>query len=261
MSTTADFVRIFSLPIARACLVLVLSSCATPALNPNRFLIPEAKGQAFKGEILGGLTGVAAVNTTNLNSSIANTDTTPSISNSANFLAVADIGAWDRIDLYADLTNTAANFYGLKFQIWGAPTTTAQVGNFSVSLAAGIGAGSASARPEAATLMSSSQYSGWELISLFGYRTAETSIIYVNPFWTHLSAKVTISDDLNTTHLTPDGSGDMFGATFGGRIGRQVFATGELSLVDMQWTREQPSSSAAPGYFGVLLAACMGLQW
>ena len=117
----------------------LLCSCSSSVdfhMPSQRFLSPEASGELLKGSLRVGYHSSQKVVV------LANTNTNPvdessSIGGAAGISLGANLGVWDRIDLYARSYNDSPMVFGAKVQVLGGAGPKEK--GLKVSLAAGFG--------------------------------------------------------------------------------------------------------------------------
>lgn len=253
-------------------LSLLSSACASKFYVPgNRFLSPESGGKFMRGDIKTGGVGVTSVQVAD-DITLQNPDTAPKLEKNSAGLIGTQLGIVNRLDLYATMPLGGPLFAGAKVQLLGDSFQDAKKGNFSLSLAGGVATGTqtqtvgvSAGANNSTSYESKTKFSGYEALLIAGYRVSDWTLFYLSPFYTHIDAKVTLQQTsgtgVTTVNATPQGAGDMKGATLGLRLGKHFFVNGEVSLTETTWEQKEPVEVKADKFSNVAVGFALGGAW
>lgn len=153
-----------------------------------------------------------------------------------------DVGLSKQVDIYMKTgmgLSHPVNFVGAKYQMLGPSQNTAQKGDVSAAVLAGIGF--MSGQTITSQAKSASAASAVELAGILGLRLSKHIIVYGGPFFAviHADGKIESSEEAFFQSERQTGSfsqsGRQTGANLGLKIGRKIYFQLEAAYAHIEW--------------------------
>lgn len=231
-----------------------------------RFATPETTGGSFVDLKLKGnaqlTVGTSQKITLGEVYSIVVFDLDPTVSTQASidrsfaFGANAHLSLIERIDLYYRAVHDSPDMLGLKFQFVGAPEAKSEEG-LKMALAMGYGASEksegtltvsnngASSRDYTASI----EVDAWDINLITGYRTAKSSLFYLNTFYSTYKSEgklTSVSFGTENVRGTSRSYGGLLGMKYSTKNDRAYFLL-ELGATHARWEKSIDTTGLTSG--------------